>query len=307
MGSSWGRHFAMCSILVGMLSAAVSGFASTASPAAVYNNDVTGVGACIATTTSAYWQVTWTVTNLYPAPEVTTVTHTYSATSPIVSANPIDIPASGSGTFIQDLKSSARDAEIGIRNTWTNGPTGTDDGLTILGTCTIIPTGSIVVRKFATGGKPLGGASFTLSGNNIAPQSGKTATPSGTVTFSGLTYGNYTVTETAAPAGYLLATPASLVVTLNSELETVSFTDAAVPGPGGAPQGYDLCGRDGGVFVFPVGLTAGFYGSLPGLHIHVNNIVGMGDTADNRGYFLVGSDGGVFSFGDAPFEGCAPW
>jgi uncharacterized repeat protein (TIGR01451 family) len=75
--------------------------------------------------------------------------------------------------------------------------------------------------------------------------------------------------------------------------------------PGTRPNGaYDLVGSDGGVFVF--GDPAGFFGSLPGLHISVNNIVGIVPTIDSRGYFLVGSDGGVFAFGDAPFEGSLP-
>ena len=68
--------------------------------------------------------------------------------------------------------------------------------------------------------------------------------------------------------------------------------------------GYDLVGSDGGVFVF--GSQGGFYGSLPGLGIHVNNIVGMVGSVTGHGYFLVGSDGGVFSFGDTTFVGSLP-
>jgi hypothetical protein len=71
-------------------------------------------------------------------------------------------------------------------------------------------------------------------------------------------------------------------------------------------SGYDLVGSDGGVFVFPTGQSGGFYGSLPGLHVSVDDIVGMVPTADDRGYFLVGSDGGVFAFGNAPFENSLP-
>ena len=44
-------------------------------------------------------------------------------------------------------------------------------------------------------------------------------------------------------------------------------------------------------------------GSLPGLGVHVDNIVGMAVTPDGNGYWLVGSDGGVFAFGDATFMG----
>ena len=60
--------------------------------------------------------------------------------------------------------------------------------------------------------------------------------------------------------------------------------------------GYDLAGSDGGVFVFPVGQASGFFGSLPGLGVKVNNIVGIVPTNNFTGYNLVGSDGGVFVF-----------
>ena len=66
--------------------------------------------------------------------------------------------------------------------------------------------------------------------------------------------------------------------------------------------GYDLVGSDGGVFVF----GGNFYGSLPGLGIHVSNIVGMAPAANYAGYYLVGSDGGVFSFGSTTYEGSLP-
>jgi hypothetical protein len=62
------------------------------------------------------------------------------------------------------------------------------------------------------------------------------------------------------------------------------------------PPGYDLAGSDGGVFVFPVGQSSGFYGSLPGLGVAVNDIVGIVPTDNFTGYDLVGSDGGVFVF-----------
>lgn len=73
----------------------------------------------------------------------------------------------------------------------------------------------------------------------------------------------------------------------------------------GVAGGYDLVGSDGGVFVFPTNLSSGFYGSLPGLGVRVNNIVGLVPTANDTGYFLVGSDGGVFGF-NAPFENSLP-
>ncbi|MGH9089816.1 MAG: YncE family protein [Acidimicrobiales bacterium] len=78
-------------------------------------------------------------------------------------------------------------------------------------------------------------------------------------------------------------------------------------GPPPVQPGYDLVGSDGGVFVFPVGQAAGFFGSLPALHVvPVAPIVGLVPTLSENGYFLVGEDGGVFSFGTAPFLGSLP-
>jgi type VI secretion system secreted protein VgrG len=82
---------------------------------------------------------------------------------------------------------------------------------------------------------------------------------------------------------------------------TVMGTTRAAPASGD----YDLVGSDGGVFVFGQPGT-GFYGSLPGIGVHVNDIVGMVPTGDKKGYYLVGSDGGVFAFGDATFDGSLP-
>jgi hypothetical protein len=81
---------------------------------------------------------------------------------------------------------------------------------------------------------------------------------------------------------------------------TESITSNVIPPP---PQGYWMIGSDGGVFAFG---NAGFLGSLPGLGIRVNNIVGVVPTHDNGGYWMVGSDGGVFAFGDATFVGSLP-
>jgi hypothetical protein len=78
------------------------------------------------------------------------------------------------------------------------------------------------------------------------------------------------------------------------------------PPTASATSGYDLVGADGGVFVFPPGASGGFYGSLPGLGIDVDDIAGIVPSSDGRGYFLVGADGGVFSFGDTTYEGSLP-
>jgi endoglucanase len=127
---------------------------------------------------------------------------------------------------------------------------------------------------------------------------------------------NYTGTPTplgAALMSHLATIAASGGTTLTVGVgPTTSAGTAPPPAPTPTPppsttsSGYDLVGSDGGVFVFPTGSSSGFYGSLPGLGVHVNDIVGMVPTANDQGYFLVGSDGGVFSFGNAPFLGSLP-
>ena len=62
-------------------------------------------------------------------------------------------------------------------------------------------------------------------------------------------------------------------------------------------------GSDGGVFEFG---DARYFGSLPALHVHVSDIVGMVESSDGGGYLLVGADGGVFKFGDTRYFGSLP-
>ncbi len=69
------------------------------------------------------------------------------------------------------------------------------------------------------------------------------------------------------------------------------------------PSGYRLVGADGGVFSFG---GAQFYGSVPGLGVHVNDVVAAVSTPSGNGYWLFGADGGVFSFGGAQFYGSVP-
>jgi hypothetical protein len=64
--------------------------------------------------------------------------------------------------------------------------------------------------------------------------------------------------------------------------------------------GYWVVHPDGGVFSYG---SAPFFGSLPGIGIHANDVVGIAVTPDGKGYWLVGTDGGVFTFGDAGFFG----
>ena len=96
-----------------------------------------------------------------------------------------------------------------------------------------------------------------------------------------------------AAAGLAQGTPA---------LADTTSLQAPPAGMAGTPDdhGYWVAGRDGSIASFG---DAGFYNSLPGLGVHVSNIVGMAPTPDGRGYWLAGADGGVFAFGDANFYG----
>jgi hypothetical protein len=90
---------------------------------------------------------------------------------------------------------------------------------------------------------------------------------------------------------------------------TTAYHQSCLGAPATGSSGYDLAGSDGGVFVFPTGQSSGFYGSLPGLGVHVHDIVGIVPTDNDTGYDLVGSDGGVFVFPtgqDAGFYGSLP-
>ena len=68
-------------------------------------------------------------------------------------------------------------------------------------------------------------------------------------------------------------------------------------------EGFRDVASDGGVFDFGADR---YFGSLPGVHVSVRNIVGITATANNQGYWLVGTDGGVFAFGNARYYGSLP-
>jgi len=93
----------------------------------------------------------------------------------------------------------------------------------------------------------------------------------------------------AATASIVVSCLLGAVAPAGGRLERSSSMPAAV-------TGYDMVGSDGGVFVFPTGQSTGFFGSLPGLGVKVNNIVGIVPTNSYQGYDMVGSDGGVFVF-----------
>ena len=111
-------------------------------------------------------------------------------------------------------------------------------------------------------GPPTGGGTVTLSGSNFlgatAIDFGLTASPSFTVT------SDTTITAQVPPGS-----PGTVDVTVTSPRGT-SATSSADQYTYRIP-GYDLAGSDGGVFVFPVGQSSGFFGSLPGLGVKVSN------------------------------------
>ncbi|HEY5025510.1 MAG TPA: IPT/TIG domain-containing protein [Acidimicrobiales bacterium] len=144
-------------------------------------------------------------------------------------------------------------------------------------------------------GPTAGGTSVTVQGANL---SGATAVNFGTKAGTGVAVNG---------AG------TSLMV--NSPLGAAGTVDITVTTPGGTSptsaadqftyknSGYWMVGNDGGIFSFG---GAPFEGSLPGLNIHVSNVVGAVPTSDSKGYWMIGSDGGVFAFGDAGFVGSIP-
>jgi len=65
-------------------------------------------------------------------------------------------------------------------------------------------------------------------------------------------------------------------------------------------HGYRLVATDGGIFDYG---DAKYYGGLPGLGLHVSDVVGMAPTPSNKGYWIVRSGGQLYAFGDAQYFG----
>src|SRR5579875_1178939 len=110
-------------------------------------------------------------------------------------------------------------------------------------------------------------------------------------------------TETGSLVATLDATSSPTLKQLTGTVFAVAKSASAPPPATSTTQGYWLVGSDGGVFSFG---DARYFGSVPGLGVHVSDVVGMASTPDGKGYWLVGSDGGVFSFGDARYFGSVP-
>jgi len=151
----------------------------------------------------------------------------------------------------------------------------------------MLPGLPVVSSVSPASGPTSGGTTVTIDGVNLA---GATAVHFGTVGSPSFNVTSDTsVTATAPPHA-----AGTVDVTVTSPRGT-SATSPADQFSYRTP-GYDLAGSDGGVFVFPVGQSSGFFGSLPGLGVKVANVVGIVPTNNFNGYDLVGNDGGVFVF-----------
>jgi hypothetical protein len=157
-------------------------------------------------------------------------------------------------------------------------------------------------------GGTAGGTSVVIDGDYLTGASsvsfGGTA-----VAFTTNPDNTLTATSPAEPAGVVdvtVTTPGGTSAVSGADEFLYVQSSSPPAAPPASASGYDLVGRDGGVFVFPTGQSGGFYGSLPGLRVSVHDIVGMVPSSDDHGYFLVGKDGGVFAFGDAPYLGSLP-
>ena len=70
---------------------------------------------------------------------------------------------------------------------------------------------TLKLTKKGDDGKLLQGVEFTLSGNGIDPMTAESG-PNGVVTFEGLAFGEYTITEVEAPQGYVKAAPIKVTI-----------------------------------------------------------------------------------------------
>jgi len=199
------------------------------------------------------------------------------------------IVVNGGGTSLTVTAPAGVAGTVDVTVTTPSGTSATNpaDGFTYF----VVPT---VTRVSPATGPGTGGTTVTVTGTNL-------------VGASAVDFG-------FNPASHVVvASPTSLTATAPSG--SPGFVDVTVTTPGGTSAtgtadrftyqktGYWMVGNDGGIFSFG---GAPYEGSLPGLGIHVKNIVGLVPTSTGKGYWMIGSDGGVFAFGDAGFVGSLP-
>jgi hypothetical protein len=191
---------------------------------------------------------------------------------------------SGDGTFAgSDGSAPLTVAQAPTTTTISVSPASTTSGSPVTYTATSV---------HSEGGNPSGTVTFSVGGTILCTTSGPLSSGLASCVASNAPVGTDTVIGTYPGSEDFSASLGTAQLIVNLPNSTSS-------------SGYDLVGSDGGVFVFGTP-GQGFFGSLPGLGVKVNNIVGIVPTSTDEGYFLVGSDGGVFAFGNAPFENSLP-
>lgn len=83
---------------------------------------------------------------------------------------------------------------------------------------------TLKLTKKGDDGKPLQGVEFTLSGNGIDPMTAESG-KDGVVTFTGLAFGEYTITESKTPEGYIPAKEISVEIKGNENPLTIQLED----------------------------------------------------------------------------------
>lgn len=79
---------------------------------------------------------------------------------------------------------------------------------------------SLTLVKKGDDGKLLAGVEFTISGTDIVPMTAESG-QDGVVTFTGLAFGEYTITEVEAPQGYVKAAPIKVTIDGSDSAERV--------------------------------------------------------------------------------------
>jgi len=112
----------------------------------------------------------------------------------------------------------------------------------------------------------------------------------------------FAIASTVTGKGYWLFSRDGGVFTFGDASFYGSAASLALPQPimgvtvSPTGHGYRLVSRDGGVFSFG---NVAYAGSLPGLHMHVADVIGVASTPSGKGYWIARSGGQVYPFGDA--------
>ena len=112
------------------------------------------------------------------------------------------------------LDTTVRELMIGGNNDW-------DVETTIENT---LKEYSLTLVKKGDDGKLLAGVEFTISGTGIVPRTAESG-QDGVVTFEGLTFGTYTITESKTPEGYIPAKEISVEIKGNENPLTIQLED----------------------------------------------------------------------------------